>query len=91
MRTMTIIKVIFTFFCLMLMGFFVYENLEPIPIWIPFVKDRHIGLIYIILIVYLIGVFNAVWAVIWIGGQRKKRMKLEEIPEHEQVLFEDGA
>ena len=91
MKTTTIIKIAAGLIVLILMVFFVYENLDPIPIWIPFVKGRHFGLIYIILTFYLIGATNAAWVMVLIGRHRRRRAKLEEVPEHKQMLFEDEA
>jgi len=73
------------------MVFFVFENLDPVTIWIPLFKGRHIGLIYIILAFYLVGITNALWIVTFIGIERKKRAKLEEIPDKDKSLFEDEA
>jgi len=73
----------------MLMVFFVFENLDPVTIWIPLIKERHFGLIYIILVFYVIGISNAFWVITLVGAQRKKMMKSREVPESEQSLFED--
>jgi len=89
MRISTLIKIIAGLIFLMLMVFFVFENLDPVTIWIPLVKDRHFGLIYIIFAFYLLGITNAFWMVTVVGSQRKKRMKLKVVPEGEQSLFED--
>ena len=89
MRTSTIIKIIVGFIFLVLMVFFVFENIDPVPIWIPMFKVRQIGLIYIILGAYLIGASNAFWVLTIIANERKRRAKLEEIPEKDQALFEE--
>ena len=91
MRFSTVIKLIVGLIFLLLIVFFVFENNDPVQIWIPFFKGRHINLIYIIVAFYLIGISNALWMVALIGAERRKRMKLAEIPESEQSLFEDEA
>ena len=91
MRTGTIIKIITFIIILFMLVFFVFENIDPVPIWIPLFKGRHIGLIYIIVAFYILGAVNALWMVTVIGNERKKKLKLQEIPEHEQSLFEDEA
>ena len=89
MRFSTVLKIIAGLIFLMLLVFFVFENLDPVVIWLPLIKDRHFGLIYIILACYLLGASNAFWMITAIGAQRKKRMKLQAVPDHEQSLFED--
>jgi len=89
MRFSTVVKMIAGLLFLILIIFFVFENLDPVMIWIPFIKDRHFGLIYIILVFYLLGISNAFWVITFVGAERKKRLKLKEIPEAEQSLFED--
>lgn len=89
MRISTVLKIIAAIIVLILMVFFVFENLDPVTIWIPLIKDRSFGLIYILLVFYALGVTNALWVVTFIGAQRKRRMKLQEVPDKEQSLFED--
>jgi len=89
MRISTVLKVIAGIIVLILMAFFVFENLDPVTIWIPMIKDRSFGLIYIILVFYALGVSNAIWVITIIGAHRRKRMKLEVVAGHDQSLFED--
>ncbi|MBF0489288.1 MAG: hypothetical protein HQL15_01540 [Candidatus Omnitrophica bacterium] len=90
MRAPTVIKIIFFLLFLILMVFFVFENIDPVPIWIPMFKGRHFGLIYIILASYVLGASNAFWVITLIHRERKKKQKLEEsASEKEEVLFEE--
>jgi len=89
MRFSTVIKIIAGLIFLMLMVFFVFENLDPVTIWLPLIKDRHFGLIYIILAFYLLGASNAFWVITYAGAKRRKKMKLQVVPDSEQSLFED--
>lgn len=91
MKLFTIIKSLIVLLFLVLMVFFVFENNDPVHVWIPFFKGRHIGLIYIMLAFYVIGITNALWVVAFIGAERRKRMKLQNVPVTEQSLFEDEA
>ena len=88
MRFSTVIKIVAGLLLLILMVFFVFENLDPVTIWIPLVKGRHFGLIYIILAFYLLGITNSLWVLNIIGARRKRRMKLQEKSDSEQSLFE---
>ena len=89
MKFLTVIKIFIILLLVMLMVFFVFENLEPVTVWIPLFKGRHFGLIYIILASYVWGIANTLWMVTYIGSQRKKILKSKVIPEGEQSLFED--
>src|ERR1035437_6878880 len=91
MRFSTVIKIILGLIFLILTVFFVFENIDPVTIWIPLFKGRHIGLIYIIFVFYVLGMSSSFWIITLLGIQRKRRMKLEEIPDSEQSLFEDEA
>lgn len=73
-----------------LVGMFIFENLEPVKIWIPLFKGRRYGLVFIILTAYLLGVFSAIWIMLSVGFKRRKKRKLLELAEEqEQELFED--
>ncbi|MBF0531977.1 MAG: hypothetical protein HQL23_02650 [Candidatus Omnitrophica bacterium] len=89
MRTATVIKIIFGVLFLLLMVFFIFENLDPVPIWIPMFKGRRIGMIYIILASYVFGFATAMWGMTVIGREIKRQQKAAEVPESEQALFED--
>ena len=89
MRFPTVMKIVAGLIFLILLVFFVFENLDPVTIWIPMVRGRHFGLIYIILAFYLLGASNAFWMITYIGAERRKRLKLKVVPESEQSLFED--
>ncbi|MBF0521954.1 MAG: hypothetical protein HQL24_02740 [Candidatus Omnitrophica bacterium] len=89
MRMLTVMKVIGIILGLVLMVFFIFENTDPVTIWIPLFKGRHIGLIYIIWAAYLLGMLNAFWIITLVGARLKKKRKMEAIPEGEEVLFQD--
>ena len=91
MRFSTVIKIIAGLIVLILMVFFVFENNEPVTIWIPLIKDRHFGLIYIILTFYVLGMSSAFWIITLIGMDRKRKLRIQQIPDSEQSLFEDEA
>ena len=88
MRISTVLKIIAGLFILMLMVFFVFENLDPVTIWIPLIKERSFGLIYILAVFYILGVSNAFWVITFIGARRKRNMKLHAVADRDQSLFE---
>ncbi|MBF0477902.1 MAG: hypothetical protein HQL26_00300 [Candidatus Omnitrophica bacterium] len=91
MKASSVFKIIAIFFVVMLAGMFIFENIDPVPIWIPFFKGRRFGLIFIILASYILGVLTAVWVMKRIGANMKKQIKLRELAEEEEELFEDEA
>ncbi|MBF0479892.1 MAG: hypothetical protein HQL26_10460 [Candidatus Omnitrophica bacterium] len=91
MKASQVLKIILVFFLLMLLGMFIFENIDPVPIWIPFFKGRRFGLIFIIVLFYILGALSAVWVMSRIGANMKKKMKLRELSEEDEELFEDEA
>ncbi|MBF0384275.1 MAG: hypothetical protein HQL27_00235 [Candidatus Omnitrophica bacterium] len=89
MRAATVFKITSFSLLVILLVFFIFENVDPVRIWIPLFKGRHIGLIYIILASFFLGVISTLWTFTIIGGEIKRRKKLEELPEDEKPLFED--
>ncbi|MBF0486453.1 MAG: hypothetical protein HQL16_08070 [Candidatus Omnitrophica bacterium] len=92
MKVQTVIKIIAGLVAVIFFGFFVFENLDPVRIWLPLIKNRQCGLIYIILVSYLLGVSNMFWLMVHFGSRMKRKQKiLEEAAEDGQELFEDEA
>ncbi|MBF0123279.1 MAG: hypothetical protein HQL21_07755 [Candidatus Omnitrophica bacterium] len=91
MKPTTVLKIILGFLVLVLLVFFVFENLDPVRIWIPLFKGRQCGLIYIIGVSYLIGVSNMFWLMVHFGARMKKKQAAKEVTEDGQELFEDEA
>ncbi|MBF0330855.1 MAG: hypothetical protein HQL17_02880 [Candidatus Omnitrophica bacterium] len=88
MKIATVIKIIVGLLFIVFIGMFIFENLDPVRIWIPLFKNRQCGLIYIIAASYLIGVSNMFWFMVHFGSKMKKKEKVAEI-EDGQELFED--
>jgi len=91
MKVKTVIKIIVAVLAFVLFGFFVFENSDPVRIWIPLIKNRECGLIYIIAIAYLLGVSNMFWLMTHFGAKMRQKKQLIESPEEGQELFEDEA
>ncbi|HBR14164.1 MAG TPA: hypothetical protein DD723_01285 [Candidatus Omnitrophica bacterium] len=91
MKIKTVLKIIALLLILTFLGMFIFENLTPVPIWIPLFRGRQCGLIVIILISYLIGASNIFWFMVHIGAKMKKKRKLSELVEEDEELFEDEA
>ena len=91
MKIQTVLKIIALLLAVIFLGMFIFENLDPVPIWIPLFKGRHCGLIYIIVVSYLIGLSNMFWFMVHMGSRMKKKKQLNEPADDEQELFEDEA
>ena len=91
MKLMTVIKIILGLLFIVFFGMFVFENIDPVRIWIPLFKGRQCGLIYIILVSYIIGVSNMFWFMVHFGAKMKSKQKLREVEDEGGELFEDEA
>lgn len=90
MKVSTVLKIALFLLVFTLFGMFIFENLDPVSIWIPLFKGRQFSLILIIAIAYFLGVSNAVWVMLHFGAKMRKRQKmLEAEAEQSEVLFED--
>ncbi len=89
MKISTVVKIITLLLLLTFLGMFIFENLDPVPIWIPLFKGRHCGLIFIILAAYLAGASNSVWVMTHISARIKKKQKMRELMDENAELFED--
>ena len=92
MNIKTVLKIILGLLAFIFLGMFVFENLDPVRIWLPLIKNRQCGLIYIILIAYLIGVSNMFWIMVHFGARMKRKQQAAaNLAEEGQELFEDEA
>ena len=91
MKISTVLKIVALLLVLVFLVMFVFENLDPVRIWIPLFKGRQCGLIFIILTAYLIGMSNAVWIMARISAVMKKKQKASEAAQEKEELFEDEA
>ncbi|MBF0386928.1 MAG: hypothetical protein HQL20_03635 [Candidatus Omnitrophica bacterium] len=91
MKIKLILKIIAVLLFLLFMGMFIFENLEPVRIWIPFFKGRQCGLIIIIAISYLLGLSNMFWVMVHFGSKMRKKRQALEAKEDDGELFEDEA
>ncbi len=90
MKITTVFKIILGLLAIVFMGMFVFENIDPVRIWIPLFKGRQCGLIYIIAVSYLLGVSNMFWFMVHFGSKMKRKKKaLEDQIEEGQELFQD--
>ncbi|MBF0594570.1 MAG: hypothetical protein HQL22_06350 [Candidatus Omnitrophica bacterium] len=91
MKINLILKILAFILFLLFMGMFIFENLDPVRIWIPFFKGRQFGLIYIIGITYVIGLSNMFWVMVHFGARMKRKQQAVEAEEDDGELFEDEA
>ncbi|MBF0569188.1 MAG: hypothetical protein HQL18_00205 [Candidatus Omnitrophica bacterium] len=91
MKVATVLKIIAGLLVVVFFGFFVFENLDPVRIWLPLIKNRQCGLIYIIAISYIIGLSNMFWLMVHFGARMKRKQQEGAAVEEGQELFEDEA
>lgn len=86
---MRIFKIIIILLMLTFTTMFFIENLDPVPMYLPILKIRKIGLTFILLGSYLMGALTTFVIITTIGVKVRKRRKLRELGEDQQELFED--
>ncbi|MEI6437207.1 MAG: hypothetical protein WCO69_00480 [Candidatus Omnitrophota bacterium] len=91
MNIKLILKIIAFLLAALFMGMFVFENLDPVRIWIPFFKGRQCGLIIIIAVSYVIGASNMFWMMVHFGSRMNRKAKAVAAEEDDGELFEDEA
>lgn len=91
MKIQLILKIVAVLLAFLFLGMFIFENFEPVRIWIPFLKNRQCGLIIIIAVSYVIGASNMFWVMVHFGAQMKRRKLAVETKEDDGELFEDEA
>jgi len=74
MKKMSAIKGVMLFLIVVFLVMFIIENFDPVPLYIPFLKGRNVGMMYIVLAAYLLGAATVLVAMRNVGaGDRKKR------------------
>jgi uncharacterized integral membrane protein len=68
---------------------FFVENMDPVQIYLPILKGRSVGLIYIILGSYLAGILTACAVAGAIGARIGKRRRIEALNEGQEELFDE--
>lgn len=90
MKVTLVIKIIVLLFILTFMVMFFIENRDPVPMYFPIIKARHVGLTFIMLGAYAMGIASSALFITLIGAKIKKKRKLQELLEEEKgELFEE--
>ena len=63
--------------------------MDPVPIYCPILKGRKVGLIFIMLISYLLGAVTTLGIVTAVGAKIKKKRLLQEQGEDQKELFDE--
>lgn len=86
---MKIFKIIVILMILVFTAMFFIENMDPVPMYVPILRVRKVGLVFIMLVSYLFGMLTAFALITAIGAKAKKRRKLQELEAGHEELFED--
>lgn len=86
---MKIFKIIIILLMLTFTTMFFIENMDPIPMYLPILKVRKVGLTFILLTSYLMGALTTFFIITTVGAKMRKRRKMREASEDQQELFED--
>lgn len=86
---MKIAKIIIILLMLTFTVIFFIENMDPVPMYMPIVKVRKVGLIFIMLASYCMGALTTFVVITGVGVKIRKKRKLQELGEDQEELFED--
>ena len=89
MKKMNMIKGVMLFLAALFLVMFIVENFDSVPLYVPFLKGRKIGMMFIILAAYILGAATVFVAMRNVGvGDRKKR-KLDQDDGREELYDEE--
>ena len=86
---MKIFKIIVIFLMVTFTVMFFIENMDSVPIYFPILKGHKVGLIFIMLGSYFMGMLTMFGIINGVGAKIRKKRKLEELNENEEELFEE--
>lgn len=89
MKITTALKMVVLVLAVTLTTIFVLQNRMPVRVALPFERSFNFGLIYLLLIAYLLGVVTMVVAVVVIRRRIKRKRKLQDQEEAEELLDEE--
>lgn len=89
MRVFLLIKIMILLIVLIFMFLFFTENMDPVKIYFPVIRGRHIGLVFIMFGSYCMGILSTLLSVWILGIKIKKRRKLSEANEEEELFEEE--
>ncbi len=86
MRLATAFKLLLGILAIMLVTMVFLQNRGPVRVMLPFEHSVSFGLIYLLLLSYLLGVISMAIAAVIIRGKYKKTKKLKDEEEAEELL-----
>ena len=89
MKKISVIKGVMLFLIAVFLVMFIIENFDPVPLYIPFLKGRNIGMMFIILAAYILGAATVFMAMRNIGAGERKRKESDEPDESEELYDEE--
>lgn len=85
---MAIIKIVVFVLIVVLATIFFLQNSDPAVVHFPFSRPQHIGMVYLLLVTFFVGVIVGV-AVTLIVGKKIKKMRESEIESDEFELIDE--
>lgn len=89
MRVLALIKIIMLLIILIFMLLFFTENMDPVKIYFPVLRGRHIGLVFIMFGSYCMGILSTLLFIGILGRKIKKRRERSESDEEEELFEEE--
>ena len=78
MRVITVIRILVWILAIVLLIIFFKQNTRPVDIEFPFVRHHRFGLIYLLLISFLLGAFTSFFITIAVSAKIRKKRKSKE-------------
>ena len=86
---MRLFKIIIILLMLTFTVMFFIENMDPVPMYFPIIKIRKVGLTFILVTSYFMGVLTTLAIITTVGVKARKKRKLRESSEDQEQLFEE--
>jgi uncharacterized integral membrane protein len=89
MKKISVIKGVMLFLAALFLAMFIIENFDPVPLYIPFLKGRKVGMMFIILAAYILGAATVFVAMRNIGVGNRKKSEIDKDDGREELYDEE--
>lgn len=89
MKKISVIKGVMLFLAALFLAMFIIENFDPVPLYIPFLKGRKVGMMFIILAAYILGAATVFVAMRNIGVGNRKKSEVDKDDGREELYDEE--
>ena len=84
MKVTLVIKIVMLIIVIGFIIMFIIENMEPVPVYMPIIKGKKVGLIFIMFASYITGAITTFLVITRVGASIKKKRRIHELLEEER-------